>query len=221
MKKIVFWLFITTVSLFSNSFDKFSYYIAYDSSDATQYALVMPAISKIYTHKAGDILNMKLISDQFTTMPTYSSGNMCFSALKSGADGSSGASIMAGKCYEVKFFYIQKGNKIEQGYPFMLYYKPSQKLYEGLAGQSKSFKVVRDLEGIYANKSITSEDYTNFYFDINNSIIYLGQDALDIFSSSSSSKATVGNPPETPSLDDNSTDNNGSLGTPPGVPTVQ
>jgi len=248
MKKVLSSLFLGVLSLSATSFDKFSYYIAYDSNDATKYALVMPAINKIYTHKAGDILNMHLISDQFNGLPEYNNGEMCFKNLTSNANGSDGASIIANNCYDVKFFYIQKGDKIAEGYPFMLYYKPSDKLYEGLAGQSTSFKVVKDSTGAYASESITNEDYTYFYFDVNNSKVYLGQDAIDIQnkiaedlntntdiedniadqnnttiedSTDSQNNTTVENPPSIPDLNGTTTDTtDDSIGLPPQVPAV-
>ncbi|WOE69384.1 hypothetical protein RZR97_09725 [Hydrogenimonas thermophila] len=161
-------------------YDKTSYYVAYDANDPTQYVLVMPSVSKIYTHIAGHILpsDLKQIDEQFNSFPTYNNGEICFSALKSGSTGTDGANMIAGKCYDVKYFYIQK-EVVTDGYAFMLYYKPDNRLYEGLAGKADTFKVVKDGDTVYASESITLEDYTNFVFDLNSSKVLIGDDVTE------------------------------------------
>ena len=145
-----------------------SYYVAYDSNDNSQYALVMPSVNKIYTHKAGEITgsDLKQVDTQFVTFPTYNNGKLCFSALNSNATGESGASVMAKKCYDVNFFYTQKEAVAGQGVAFMLIYTPSDIVYEGLAGKATSFKIVRSGDTGSNENSITKGDYTLFNFDI-------------------------------------------------------
>jgi len=164
-----FALFILFILVFSNalyatSYDKTSYYVAYDSNDNSQFALVMPSVNKVYTHQAGDVQNLKQIDSQFVAFPIYDKGELCFSALKSGAGGENGASKMANNCYEVNFFYTQK-EVTDKGTVFILYYTPSDKVYEGLAGDSKSFEVVKEGDVIYNDNSMTGEDYTHFRFN--------------------------------------------------------
>jgi hypothetical protein len=172
------------VTAYAKVYNKASFYIAYDSNDKTQYALVMPAVSKVYTHKAGDLTNLKLVSTQFASMPTYNNGTVCFPSLTSSADGSNGASKMASQCYETKFFYIQKDPVSVSGVNktgFMLYYTTTQKLQEGFAGNSASFVsgVVRTGLTYDNTKSISGEDYSEFKFDITVPDIRLGIDACN------------------------------------------
>ncbi len=143
-----------------------SFWVAYDSNDATQYALVMPAVNKVYTHVAGQTQASDLtqIDGQFSSFPAYTNGELCFSALEVGATGDDGASVMAGKCYDVNYFYTQK-EVILEGAAFMLYYDPIDRVYEGIAGQSSTFLVVKDGDTITNENSITGDDYTNFSFD--------------------------------------------------------
>jgi len=214
---------ITVILLFATIanakvYDKTSYYVAYDANDNTQYVLVMPSVSKIYTHVAGHILpsDLKQIDEQFISFPTYNNGEICFSALKSGVSGTYGANIMAGKCYEIKYFYIQK-EPVPDGYAFMLYYKPLNRLYEGLAGKSETFKVVKDGDTVYASNSITSEDYTNFVFDLNSSKVLLGDDAIAATTTDTTTDTntttTIESPPSVDSTDT-------TLQTPPPVPSL-
>ena len=143
-----------------------SYYVAYDSSDNTQYALVMPSVNKVYTHKAGDIQNLSQVDDQLASFPTYNNGELCFPVLKSGAAGTNGTSIMAGNCYDVNYFYTQK-ETTSSGTAFMLYFKPSNIVYEGLAGQSSSFKVVKNGDTVNNSNSLTGDDYSAYSFNLN------------------------------------------------------
>jgi len=102
MKHTFFLLSILILHIFTSALNAIeytntSYYVAYDSNDNSQYALVMPSVNKIYTHKAGHILpaDLKQVDTQFSTFPTYNNGKLCFSALKSSASGKDGASIMS------------------------------------------------------------------------------------------------------------------------------
>lgn len=121
----------------SNEYNSTSYYIAYDSSDVSKYALVMPHVSKIYTHLAGQVNSGDLndISDQFISFPSFSNGQVCFDGLS--GDGNHGASTMANGCFDVPYYYIQK-----DGSTFFLYYQVKQTLMEGTAGESSSFSDV-------------------------------------------------------------------------------
>jgi len=233
MKKLVLFLVSLSLSLFGKVYDKTSYYIAYDVSDSTQYALVMPAVSKVYTHKAGHVLPTDLtdITGQFVTFPTYNAGEVCFSQLKAVAGGSGGANVMAGNCYTDKFFYVQKEH-VTGGYAFMLYYLPQEKLYEGLAGQPNTFKVVRSFDEVDNARSISGEDYTLFKFDIDQARILLGGDACDgdlnpvsgicepsSSSSSMSSEMSSSSSSEASSEASSSSSSTG-LETPPSVPDL-
>jgi len=87
-KKYLF-LMVVIVMAFSTwvnakDYTNTSYYVAYDKNDKTQYALVMPSVKKIYTHKAGHILpaDLKQVDESFDSFPTYNNGKICFSALK-------------------------------------------------------------------------------------------------------------------------------------------
>lgn len=126
----------------------------------------MPSVNKVYTHVAGDIVNLDEIASEFNSSPTYNNGSLCFPALASGKTGEYGASIMANKCYDVNFFYTQE-EKVAAGTAFLLYYKPTDKLYEGLAGKSDSFKVVKEADNIINTNGITGKNFTNFSFDVN------------------------------------------------------
>jgi len=150
-------------SLCAKEYTNTSFYVSYDSEDREQYALVMPSVQKVYTHKAGDILNLTRVDGEMTSFPTYTNGELCFSELKTESTGIGGASKMAGNCYEVNFFYIQK-KTISEGAAFILYYKPADKVYEGLAGQADTFKVVKEGETVTNQNSITGDDYTDFSF---------------------------------------------------------
>ncbi|DAB40034.1 MAG TPA: hypothetical protein CFH81_07420 [Sulfurovum sp. UBA12169] len=153
-------------SLYAAEYANTSFYVAYDSADKTQYALVMPSVNKIYTHKAGQIQveDLTQIDNQFSSFPAYNNGELCFPALKEGATGDGGASTMANHCYDVNFYYIQK-EIIPTGAAFMLYYDVGEKVYEGLAGKPDTFLVVKDGETISNENSITEDDYENFSFD--------------------------------------------------------
>jgi len=160
--------FYTSEKIPVTEYTSTSYYVAYDSSDPYKYALVMPMVNKIYTHRAGEITNLTRVDEQFTSFPVYNDGQLCFSSLVANASGESGASTMEGTCHEIKFFYIQK-EAVSSGTSFMLYYKPDYKVYEGIAGQPNSFEVVKDGDVLSNINSITNEDYTTFWFDIANS----------------------------------------------------
>jgi len=138
----------------------------------------MPAVNKVYTHKAGHILptDLKQVDTQFVSFPTYNNGELCFSDLVSGASGDNGASVMAGKCYDVNFFYTQKIGIIDKGVAFILTYTPTDKVYEGLAGDATSFKVVRDGNTIHNENSISEDDYTIYRFDVRTAIAYVGEE---------------------------------------------
>ena len=96
-------------SLYAAEYANTSFYVAYDNADKTQYALVMPSVNKVYTHKAGQIQaeDLTQIDNQFSSFPTYNNGELCFPALKEGATGDGGALTMANHCYDVNFYYIQ------------------------------------------------------------------------------------------------------------------
>lgn len=153
-------------SLYAAEYANTSFYVAYDNADKTQYALVMPSVNKVYTHKAGQIQaeDLTQIDNQFSSFPTYNNGELCFPALKEGVTGDGGASTMANHCYDVNFYYIQK-EIIPEGAAFMLYYDAGEKVYEGLAGKPDTFLVVKDGETISNENSITEESYENFSFD--------------------------------------------------------
>ena len=168
-------------SLYAADYTNTSFYVAYDSADTTQYALVMPSVAKVYTHKAGQIQSSDLtqVDDQFSSFPTYQNGELCFPALKSGATGDAGASIMAGNCYDVNFYYTQK-EFITEGAAFMLYYDTSDRVYEGLAGNPGSFAVVKDGATITNANSITGDDYRNYGFDHATGTATLGDDTASM-----------------------------------------
>jgi len=160
-------LYTLTGTLNADEYANTSYYVAYDKDDVKQYVLVLPSVQKAYTHEAGHIAgtDLKAVDQQFESFPTYNDGNLCFSALKSAATGENGASVMAEKCYEVKFFYTQK-EIITDGVAFILFYAPADKVYEGLAGDAESFEVVREGSVVHNENSITGDDYTNFAFNV-------------------------------------------------------
>jgi len=162
---VILLLMTSIVTLQAIEYTNTSYYVAYDSSDPTQYALVMPLVGKIYTHKAGDILNLERVDAEFSSFPTYNNGNLCFSSLEDGATGAHGSSTMAGQCYDVNFFYTQKVS-ITEGVAFILYYRPTDKVYEGLAGNGASFKVVKLGDTVTNANSVSGDFYNHFSFDI-------------------------------------------------------
>ncbi len=143
-----------------------SYYVAYNPEDKTEFALVMPSVNKVYTHKAGQISasDLQQIDMQFTSFPSYNNGELCFSSLQHNATGENGASLMENKCYQVDFFYTQKEILAQKGAIFILTYKPTNTVYEGLAGDSKSFKIVKKGDSVQNENSLTDEDYTHFNF---------------------------------------------------------
>ncbi len=163
------WLIVLltlTNTLLAKEYNNTSYYVAYDTADKTEFVLVMPSVNKVYTHKAGHILaeDLKQIDTQFKTFPTYNDGELCFSALIEGASGKDGASVMEGECYTVNFFYTQKEAVEGEGMAFILIYTPAAKVYEGLAGDAGSFKVVKEGEATHNKNSISGDDYTFFNF---------------------------------------------------------
>jgi len=164
-------------------YDKTSFYIAYDESDGRNYALVMPMVNKIYVHKAGDIYNLKRVDKYFENFASYNNGELCFSNFKtddtlSDSDKENKAKIddefninaMDNKCYEVNYFYTQK-DKVDNGVSFLLFFRPKSRLYEGLAGDGASFKVVKDGAKTYNENSITNEDYSFIKFDLEKALI--------------------------------------------------
>ncbi len=161
-------LFLLSSTLLAKEYSRTSYYVAYDTADKAQFALVMPSVNKIYTHKAGHILSedLKQIDTQFKTFPSYKNGELCFSELIASASGEDGASVMESQCYTVNFFYTQKEAVAGQGIAFILTYTPADRVYEGLAGDAGSFQVVRDGDDIYNINSVTEDDYTFFNFDV-------------------------------------------------------
>ncbi|SFZ98440.1 hypothetical protein MNB_SV-5-1287 [hydrothermal vent metagenome] len=163
-----FLFYIYTPILFAKTYTNTSYYVAYDNTDKTNFALVMPAVQKIYTHKAGHLLSKDLtqIDTQFTTFPTYDNGKLCFSSLKKNSSGENGASLMANKCYDIYFFYTQKDKIPNKGASFILTYTPNNTIYEGIAGDANSFKRVKEENLIQNENSPTGEDYTQFQFNI-------------------------------------------------------
>ncbi len=160
-------LYMLTILLNAKEYTNTSYYVAYDENDKTQFALVMPSVQKVYTHQAGKIgaTDLSQIDTQFKTFPTYDKGELCFSALKEDASGDDGASLMAENCYDVNFFYTQKEMVSDKGVAFILVYIPTDTVYEGLAGKSDSFKVVKSGATVYNENSITDDDYRFFSFN--------------------------------------------------------
>jgi len=158
-----------TLVLQAKSYTKISYYVAYDKNDSRQYLLVMPSVKKMYAHQAGKITASDLhrIDQQFETFPLYKNGELCFPASKKeGATSDLSVKKLSGKCFDVKFFYIQK-ESLPEGMDFMLLYDDNTllKVYEGLAGKSESFKIVRDGEKVFDTNSLSGEHYLHFYFD--------------------------------------------------------
>ena len=139
---------IISTAVSAKVYDKTSFYVAYNDKDRGEYVLVMPMVKKVYAHKAGHIKpeDLMRIDTQFKHFPTYKDGKLCFSGLKSGASGNSGAKTMAGECYPVHFFYTQK-ERVSEGMTFILTYineEEALKVYEGIAGNSSSFHVVKE-----------------------------------------------------------------------------
>ena len=171
-EKILVWVLLflmVTGTLSAKVYDKTSFYATYDPNDNRQFVLYMPMVNKIYTHMAGKIKPEDLlrIDDQFIDEPQYNNGELCFSMLKKGASGEHGAALMAGQCYTISFFYTQKEH-VNTGMTFILTYARgiiNEKVYEGLAGVSESFKVVRDGENIYNENSLSGDDYNYFSFN--------------------------------------------------------
>jgi len=177
---LVLFSFFATM-LTAKEFTNTSYYVAYNKADKTEFALVMPSVNKIYTHKAGHILAKDLhrVDEQFTSFPTYNNGKLCFSSLVNDATEEYGTSIMKDNCYQIDFFYTQKEIIPKEGVAFILTYIPTNTVYEGLAGDAKSFKIVRQGEVVYNKNSITNEKYDLFHFNINNGYITLQETQKD------------------------------------------
>jgi hypothetical protein len=72
---------------------------------------------------------------------------------------------MASQCYDVNWFYTQK-EAVTNGTAFMLYYKTANRVYELVAGDASSMKVVKDGDTITNSNSVSGQDYTNFSFDL-------------------------------------------------------
>jgi hypothetical protein len=157
-------LLSSSISLAASEYTNTSYYVNYDSTDATKYVLVMPSANKMYTLTAGQT-DLSQVGSQFASFPTYENGELCFSALASSASGDNGASTMAGTCHDVKWFYTQK-DAVDAGTSFMLYYKPQNKVYELVAGDASSMKVVKDGTSVTNSNSVSGQDYSNFSFDL-------------------------------------------------------
>jgi len=166
-------LSILTNLLLAKEYTNTSYYVAYDTTDKTNFALVMPSVQKIYTHKAGHILpsDLSQVDTQFTAFPTYDNGKLCFTPLNTNASGNNGASIMANKCYDVYFFYTQKDTIPSNQVSFILSYLPTNTIYEGIAGDAKSFKRVKQGSTIQNENSPTGEDYALFTFNTYRTIV--------------------------------------------------
>jgi len=178
---LILWLSFSGVVL-AKEYTNTSFYVAYDSADSTQFALVLPSVNKVYTHKAGQIAatDLKQIDTQFVSSPTYNNGELCFSALIAGASGDNGASVMANKCYTVNFFYTQKEEVPNVGTAFILTYRVTNKVYEGIAGDAASFKVVRDGNTTYNAESISNEDYSDFSFDVSQAKVIINVVTNDV-----------------------------------------
>ena len=166
-------LSILTNLLLAKEYTNTSYYVAYDTTDKTNFALVMPSVQKIYTHKAGHILpsDLSQVDTQFAAFPTYDNGKLCFSSLNTNASGNNGASIMENKCYDVYFFYTQKDTIPSNQVSFILSYLPTNTIYEGIAGDAKSFKRVKQGSTIQNENSPTGEDYALFTFNTYRTIV--------------------------------------------------
>jgi len=205
-------LFALSGTLFAKEYTTTSFYVAYDSADVTQFALVMPSVEKAATHKAGHILpaDLKQVDSQFISAPTYNNGELCFSDLKSGATGKNGASIMKNKCYKVNFFYTEKEVVSGKGVCFLLVYVPSDTVYEGLAGDKKSFKVVKKGDTIMNENSITGTDYVAFSFDIKKGSISIGDKSNRLPVVDAGKDRTV-EPNETIIINGTATDMDGSI----------
>ncbi len=80
---------------------------------------------------------------------------------------------MAGNCYDVNFFYTQKEAAPSGGMAFILTYTPLDRVYEGLAGDATSFKMVRDGDTVQNENSVTGDDYTLFSFDVASIIVHV------------------------------------------------
>ena len=143
----------------------------------------MPMVNKVYIHKAGDILNLERVDNYFNSMPIYNNGQVCFSSFKdinsfanniiakfSELQQTFNIDAMQDKCYDTNFFYVQK-DRVSNGMSFMLYYKPKYRIYEGLAGNKDSFKVVKDGAVTHNENSISKEDYSFVKFDTKKALI--------------------------------------------------
>ena len=152
-------------------YSKTSYKIAYDSSDNNKFALIMPQINKILTYTKDDIYNMHEIEDRFNSFPRYDNGELCFGDIKDSNANNYGAELMANRCYKVHDFYTQKEVQSKDKAVFLLYQDNKDRLYEGIAGNENSFKVVKDGSNIENQNSITSDDYTKFDFNKTNATV--------------------------------------------------
>ena len=167
------------------TYDRTSFYVSYDPSELANYVLVMPKVDKIYIHKTGDISNLQRIDGMFESLPVYDNGELCFGMLKDidTLDDSYKEldtklkqedyhiNVMSDNCYDVKLFYIQKAEETNDDVYFMLYDKSQYKLYEGIAGDNKSFKIVKDKAKTFNQNSISKEDYTFIRFDEEKALI--------------------------------------------------
>jgi len=149
-------------SLLAAPLEKVSFYVNYKPGvDTSAYALVMPSAKKIYTHTAGDLTNLKDITDQFSAFPTFSNGEVCFNSLTATASGENGASDAAGSCFTTNFYYIQKDAAT---LTFLLFYAPKNQVQEGTAGQPSSFAATTAYPDFYldtvkgSGAAITAED---------------------------------------------------------------
>lgn len=176
LRRFIFATYVLSGSIYAIDYTNASFYVNYDSEDPTQYALVMPSVNKIFTHKAGKIQpgDLTQVDEELESFPTYTNGELCFPALKTGAIEIGGVSKMAGNCYDVNFFYVQK-EAVSEGVVFMLYYDVKDKLQEGLAGRPATFKTVKEGDTITNANSITEEDYTYFNFDRASATVSIGK----------------------------------------------
>lgn len=170
----------------ATSYNQTSYYVAYDEDDPTQFALIMPGVSMLFTHVAGqiDADDVHNITSSFDGMPTYDNGSVTFGAL--GGSSSWGADSLANRTMEVGYFYIQKS-----GTTYYLYDRARNELSEGTAGDSSSFQTVDsgttysfDLEtGVLMVEESATTDSTGesvSYDPITGAVTNRGSDAVNI-----------------------------------------
>lgn len=142
-----------TVVIQAASYDNTSYYVDYNPEDPMQYTLVMPEAEKIYVHKAGDLENIREITDLFQTFPQYSSGYLCFGLQNPTFAEDVDVDLLSDNCFSVPYFYIQADFEDS----FYLYHTKTANLEYGIAGDATSFHEVQNSE--------------EFGFDLNSGIL--------------------------------------------------